>query len=252
MNMSLRVNWRFLLGEFVVIVLGVLVALWVDQVRADRADAELRVEYLESFLIDLEADLAQFDSTDAWYRRQEAAAAKVLALYDGPQPSGSIEDLVAAVESAGWQYVPTISRNTVDDLRSTGNLRLLRDPGLRRAISIYYAMVENVGVPVGAMRDRMWSEYDARVAKVLSPHVRLRVLQGAGSFGHGITSESAVPADWPDLIDLVAALRAVPELEVAAGEVLYQSIANRASMALLRHSALELRGVLVQQLAPGG
>ena len=63
--MSTRLNWRFLLGEFVVIVLGVLVALWVDQEQASRRDALLEVEYLESFLIDLDTDLAQFDSADA-------------------------------------------------------------------------------------------------------------------------------------------------------------------------------------------
>ena len=67
-----------------------------------------------------------------------------------------MEELVATVETAGWQFVPTITRNTIDDLRSTGNLRLIRDPALRRAIAGYYATVENVSVPIAAMRDRMW------------------------------------------------------------------------------------------------
>jgi hypothetical protein len=245
--MSTRINWRFLLGEFVVIVVGVLVALWVDQVRAARADASLELEYLESFVIDLEADLAQFDSADAWSRRQEAAAATVLALYDGLQPTSSVADLVAAVESAGWQWVPSITRNTIDDLRSTGNLRLIRDATLRRAIASYYTTVETVSVPNAAMRDRMWNEYDARVGQVLEPGLRLRVLQGEESFGQGITSDVLAPAEVPALNDLIAALRAVPELKVAAGEVLYQSLTNRAGVASLRSAALELRGILVQQ-----
>jgi hypothetical protein len=246
-NMSIRLNWRFLLGQFFIIVVGVLVALWVDQVRAARADAALEVEYLASFVIDLEADLAQFDSADAWSRRQEAAAATVLTLYDGPQPTSDVFDLVAAVESAGWQWVPSITRNTIDDLRSTGNLRLIRDPTLRRAIAGYYTTVETVSVPNAAMRDRMWNEYDARVGQVLEPGLRLRVLQGDTSFGHGISSDALVPAEVPALNDLIAALRAVPELKVAAGEVLYQSLTNRAGVASLRSAALELRGVLVQR-----
>jgi len=53
--MSTRLNWRTLLGEFVVIVVGVLVALWVDEVKEARADARLEVEYLQSFLTDLDA-----------------------------------------------------------------------------------------------------------------------------------------------------------------------------------------------------
>ena len=71
-----RLNWRFLLGEFVVIVVGVLLALWVDQLREARVNAGLEVEYLRSLVVDIDADLAQFDETEAWMRRSEAAAAQ--------------------------------------------------------------------------------------------------------------------------------------------------------------------------------
>jgi len=124
---SPRLNWRLLLGEFVVIVVGVLMALWVDELREARYNSALEIEYLQSFVTDLEADLAQFDETEAWMRRSEAAAATVLALYKGSPPTENPADLVMAVETAGWQSWPVITRNTIDDLRSTGNLRLIRD-----------------------------------------------------------------------------------------------------------------------------
>jgi hypothetical protein len=249
-HMSMRLNWRLLLGEFVVIVVGVLMALWVDQLREARANAELEVEYLRSLVIDLEADLAQFDSTEAWMRRSENAAATVLALYEGSPPTDDVADLVAAVETAGWQYFPSITRNTIDDLRATGNLRLIRDPALRRAIASYYATVENVSIPLADMRDRIWAQYDARVANVLGPAERLGVLQfWPGSFGQGITSDAIEAADAPDAEALIAALRAFPELEIAAGEVLYQTINSRAGLAGMRTAALELRATLEEWLA---
>lgn len=247
--MSTRLNWRFLVGEFFVIVVGVLVALWVDQFQAARADADLEVQYLRSFVIDLDADLVQYDSTDAWSRRQEAAAATVLALYDGRRPNDDIADLVTAVETAGWQYAPIVTRNTIDDLRSTGNLRLIRDPELRRAIAAYYTTVDAVSIPLADQRQRMWDRYDARVAEVLRPGPRLRVAQQmAGGFAEGITSDAIEPGDFPSAVELVAALRAVPELEAAAGDVLYQSILIRATIDDLRAAALELRGVLERHL----
>ena len=39
--MSAHLNWRFLLGEFFVIVVGVLVALWVDEIRTARVEAAM-------------------------------------------------------------------------------------------------------------------------------------------------------------------------------------------------------------------
>lgn len=247
--MSNRLNWGLLLGEFVVIVVGVLMALWVDQLREARVSAELEVEYIESLMIDLDADLAQFDSTEAWMRRSEAAAATVLALYEGSPSTENVADLTAAVETAGWQFFPSITRSTIDDLKSTGNLRLIRDPALRRAIASYYATVENVSIPLAEVRDRIWAQYDARVANVLGPGERLGVLQfWPGSFGQGTSSDAIDAADPPSVEELIAALRGFPELEVAAGEVLYQTINSRAGLEGMRTAAMRLRAELEQWL----
>jgi hypothetical protein len=225
--MSPRLNWRLLLGEFVVIVVGILMALWVDELREARYNAALEIEYLASFVTDLEADLAQFDETEAWMRRSEAAAATVLALYQGSPPTENVADLVMAVETAGWQAWPVITRNTIDDLRSTGNLRLIR------------------------MRERIWGEYDARVQHVLGPGERLAVLQRPESFGHGTTSNALEAAEPPSVEELLAALRAYPELERTAGEVLYLTISMRAGLGGMRMAALDLKAELEQWLASG-
>jgi len=250
--MSSRLNWRLLVGEFVVIVVGVLLALWVDQLREARVNAGLEVEYLESLVTDLEADLAQFDEAEAWMRRSEANAAIVLALYEGSPPTSNVMDLVVAVETAGWQFVPSITRNTLDDLRSTGNLRLITDPAVRRAIAAYYRSVEEVSIPLADMRERMWDQYDARVANVLEPGVRLGVLQRDQSFGLGVTSDALEAVEPPDADELIAALRAFPELEIAASEVLYQTINSRASLEQMRRAALQLKATLEQWLTSGG
>ena len=249
--MSPRLNWRLLLGEFVVIVVGILMALWVDELREARYNAALEIEYLASIVTDLEADLAQFDETEAWMRRSEAAAATVLALYQGSPPTENVADLVMAVETAGWQAWPVITRNTIDDLRSTGNLRLIRDKNLRRAIAAYYTTIENVSIPNANMRERIWGEYDARVQHVLGPGERLAVLQRPESFGHGTTSNALEAAEPPSVEELLAALRAYPELERTAGEVLYLTISMRAGLGGMRMAALDLKAELEQWLASG-
>ena len=50
---------------------------------------------------------------------------------------------------------------------------------------------------------------------------------------------------------MMAALRAFPDLEIAAGEVVYQTIAARATVARTRKAALELKATLDQWLSPG-
>ena len=248
---SPRLNWPLLLSEFVVIVVGVLIALWVDELREDRYHAALEIEYLESLVTDLDADLAQFDETEAWMSRSEAAAATVLALYAGSPPTENLADLVEAVETAGWQAWPVITRNTIEDLKSTGNIRLIRDSALRRSIAAYYTLIGNVSIPNENMRERIWAGYDARVQYVLKPGQRLAVLQRPGNFGHGITTNDLIAAEPPSVEDLIAALRAFPELENAAGEVLYLTISMRAGLEVMRAAALDLKAELERWLASG-
>lgn len=248
---SPRLNRRLLLGEFVVIVVGVLMALWVDGLREARHNEALEIEYLASFVTDLEADLAQFDETEAWMRRSEAAAATVLALYQGSPPTEKVADLFMAVETAGWQAWPVITRNTIDDLKSTGNLRLIRDRNLRRAIAAYYTTIENVSIPNANMRERIWAQYDAHVQYVLGPGERMAVLQRPESFGHGITSDAFEAAELPSVEELIVALKAYPEFERTAGEVLYLTISMRAGLRAMRMAALDLKAELEQWLATG-
>ena len=99
------------------------------------------------------------------------------------------------------------------------------------------------------MRDRIWAGYDARVQYVLAPGVRLAVLQRPESFGHGITSDALVAAEPPSVKELTAALRAFPELETMAGEVLYQTINSRAGLRDMRTAALQLKAKLEEWLA---
>ena len=246
---SNRRSWRALFADFVVVLFGVLVALWLDQLREARGNAALEVAYVESLVTDLEADLAQFDEAEQWMRRSETAAATVLALYDGTPPTGDAADLVAAVEMAGWQMLPSITRNTIDDLRSTGNYRLIRDRALRGVISGYYTRIEVSMLPLAEMQNRIWNQYDAHVGNVLEPGVRLAVLRRPESYAAGITSDALEPAEPPDLEALITALKNYPPLKVAAGEALYVTIANRGTMEEMRTAALQVKPELERWLA---
>jgi hypothetical protein len=45
---------------------------------------------------------------------------------------------LAAVSQAAYTYTPSLASHTFEDLRSTGNLRLIRDRDIRRALQSYY------------------------------------------------------------------------------------------------------------------
>jgi hypothetical protein len=143
--MSLRgkIHGRALAAEFVVVVLGILGALWVDEWREARADAALEQIYLERLEEDL---IATRDMLEPVVERTENAREGIRAameLLDGPMTPMAMDSLSRVV---GW--VATLgSFEAVDatyvELVQSGSLRVIR-PGLRSLLALMDAQVRKV------------------------------------------------------------------------------------------------------------
>ncbi len=95
-----QLNWQYALGEFSIVVLGVLAAFWVERCNAERNDRLLEIEYVQSLLRDLKADS---ESIDTALRRSEQFARSGLTILEsiregqsdvsGPHPSCRLPDV---------------------------------------------------------------------------------------------------------------------------------------------------------------
>ena len=138
-----RQDWPTVTVEFFLVVLGVLFALQLDNWNEQRKDRALFQDYLVQLQADLREDIKQAE------RRIEAAtslderAAYLISVIEGSaaQPIDH-NRLVSAVLTAGYAYLDLVSRQTNDELISTGNLRLPPDTALKREVVSYYANQE--------------------------------------------------------------------------------------------------------------
>lgn len=125
-----------LLGEFVLIVVGVLVALAVETALDDRKDGQLRDEYLSRLRDDIELDKLAIDRRIEFFTDVQRFSGEVLD-WLGTDRDLDQETLLASYYAAEiWPFLPV--RNTYDDLQNTGNIRLLDDIDLRTHLSGYY------------------------------------------------------------------------------------------------------------------
>ncbi|MCH7503606.1 MAG: hypothetical protein IIA10_09660 [Proteobacteria bacterium] len=171
---------RWLVAETLVIVLGVLIALGLDDHWTDRQERLLAMDYVQRVQNDVNADLDYIRNTWNPRLREKREALEAI----GPVVRGQArvpEDVVmflrnisrGGMMSATAQ--PWVTSTTFEDLRSTGNLRLIRDPDVRAAISSYYDGMSN-------LFDRMQGRHSGYV-----------------SFVH-----TAIPAELRDNINLEA------------------------------------------------
>ena len=125
-----------LVGEFVLIVVGVLVALAVESALEDRADDRLRDQYLSRLALDLEADKRALLGRIEFFTDVRQFSQDVLTWLDGDAPMERRVLLASFYAAEVWPLLPNTS--TYLDLHSTGNLRLLDDIDLRTKMATYY------------------------------------------------------------------------------------------------------------------
>lgn len=206
--MKQRLSVR-LLGEFVVVVLGILGAFAIDDWNAKRGDRALERAYLEGLASDLRADDHELDVNRGAALRRAVQTGRILtAAGFPPPPLGApvfsvpldLSDTLTMVGCEGFascigdHRVFDGSPATYDGLVASGNLRVLRNRELVRALAAYYATAA--------------SERDADVA-MGRPNVR--ELQRALN-RRGFTFSDGTPGASPREAELVPAVRADPEL----------------------------------------
>jgi len=167
------------LAELAIVALGVLLALWADQAIQARQDAARAVGYLERLRADVQADIRSLRFSADQARNRLAITRKVDAWLHDPDAAPDPDSLVVSAHFAGVTFPPTISTFTIDELKSTGDLRLLENEALKRKVADYYNLI---GLQVdrwGAWGDEGLTEtYFRELAFVLDPELRLR----AGTF----------------------------------------------------------------------
>jgi hypothetical protein len=132
-----ELRWSHVLVELLLLIVGILIALAVDGWMDDRRDARLERTYLER----LERDLAQsMDTLDGFVTFERQQTADGVLAYRGLRGVAEIEREPVAVALGHLAHRRTLRLQgaTYQDLVSTGNLRLIRNPELRDAVVRLY------------------------------------------------------------------------------------------------------------------
>lgn len=155
---SSPVKLRRAAGEFVVVLMGVLGALWVEEYRDWRSDRSHERAALERIALDLDRDLRELNLVSNAARRRATGAVALILHVDraaaqqfvqsgwpnATVDSASAMSVRAAFSEARVQNDFDHSDAAFRELLATGRLQTVRDAEVRRAISAYYQLAEDV------------------------------------------------------------------------------------------------------------
>ena len=132
---------KYAIGEIILVVLGILIALQINNWNENRKDRILEKEYLTRIKSDLEIDQELLKSSTI-----DRYECKVECLEKGKaynQGNYIIKDTIQFLEDIGYGGVFgnvnwNLNTNTYNELISTGNLRNIKSDHLKNSIISYY------------------------------------------------------------------------------------------------------------------
>ena len=144
-DMKARKAWPKVLLEGLAVLLGVLLAFWVESIGQDREDQQRADRYLSAFATELGATATRVDSLIAAGGDELAVIDSffVTVVLPGAGATPTTEDVTGMIETVAPYWTQPYQRAALDDLLSSGVLPLVEDESVRQGILNYSRLLES-------------------------------------------------------------------------------------------------------------
>ena len=185
-----RKKWTHYFWEFFMLFLAVTLGFFVENQREHYIEHQREKQYIRSLIADLKVDNQTLDNHIATITRQLSMMDSMIVLLNN-------QELVA--QNTGQLYylgrvsprfgTLSVNNRTFEQLKNSGNFRLIRDLNTSDKIMAYYDKLQQIR-QVEGIYDSEFNEYKKVAAKVFEPAVFKEMEQNDGSIARNSTNPS--------------------------------------------------------------
>jgi len=136
--------FKYAIGEIILVVIGILIALQINNWNEHRKENKLEQDYYCKLLEDAQQDLVQVKYQIINTNKRIAASNNVIQMLQSENPK--LDTLMSETLKALSLITYTIRPNNAafEDLKSSGNLNVLKDNDVKTKVIDYYSMLEGM------------------------------------------------------------------------------------------------------------
>lgn len=132
-------DWSAVFIELLVIIFGLVLAFQVDRWWEERADRSREQEYISRLVAEVNDDIEQIRHAIELAEVRQGFGDLLIEVSADPRVAEQQPAMfLAAVAQAAFTFSPTLNSSTFEDLRSTGNLGLIRNTDIKGALHDFY------------------------------------------------------------------------------------------------------------------
>jgi hypothetical protein len=161
-------NWFAIALDFLIVVIGILMAFQITEWNDARRERALELDYLERIVTELDQSIeAMQDSIRTSKEREELGRFLMRSVHEPEIVSAEPGRFVYAVLTGGFTYTPEIRAHTFEQIKSAGDLGIFRDKALLFDLTEFYTYVQAVA-QWNYLRELKQTEYIKRSAGILT------------------------------------------------------------------------------------
>ena len=141
---KVRKYLAYAIGEIVLVVIGILIALQINNWNEARKEHRLEHGYYCKLLEDVEQDISQIHLQITRTEERLAASNEMLRLLqlDNPPVDEVLKQNLGAISLITYTFRPNLA--AYEDLKSSGNLIILRDEAVKKQVIEYYSTLDGM------------------------------------------------------------------------------------------------------------
>ena len=157
---KIRTYLAYAAGEILLVVIGILIALQINSWSESIKDKTAEKSYLKSIREDLTSDTISLNEIlDQVALNLDAAHTLIDLFNQSPKEPFDTNKVYASIRIVGFLMHFETSSATFDDLKSTGNIKVISNTELKKEIASYYTFIETRKNYRNLWHDKVWGDY---------------------------------------------------------------------------------------------
>lgn len=160
---------RYAIGEIALVMIGILLALQVNNWNEKRKNNNLKNTYIANLIIDLNEDIKSLERLNKYNTSYENSGFYTLNFMDNKLTQIDTLALTESIIYCAWIPNFTVNATTYNDVINGNNINLFKDTKLKRLLENYYTRDEWNALFNDRILKTAWYDYRDELVKFISP-----------------------------------------------------------------------------------
>ncbi|MFX0556665.1 DUF6090 family protein [Maribacter sp. CXY002] len=162
---------KYAIGEIVLVVIGILIAIQIDNWNEERKNTEIKESLVENLIADLNEDIQNLEALNTINTNAENEGVYLASYLENALVEIDSLRLINSIVFSGYVPNKSLISSTYNDLINSNNLQLFHDVKLKRLLDDYYVQNSWFELLNSRILKTAWYDYRDEMSKFHSPRL---------------------------------------------------------------------------------